>query len=314
MRTTSYLWIVAWLLVIFLLAGCVGVPVPAVSTGTDPTLAVELTTNPFTSRAEGADGIINEWSGNAGEHRPGEVSTFDLLLDNQSEDLWEGRYCIFLLSPEWLLQEMVRGDFVLEQGAASEQIVELAFPDDLAPGGYGLALIVQRPAGPTIQLTSIEVGKAAGERAPLYAQVPEPLVEIARAKCIPTAEAYTRGIPPVGMEAEDTVRLFYWDYLEMTRPDDEGYFVNPLVERAYRDSPHLAEGFVRQIDAMLEDEIRFDPFLCAQDVPRSFVIGGARITEDAVFVRVRSGLGNEFDVVVADQGDVWRIINVICSP
>jgi hypothetical protein len=314
MRTTFYFWLGASLLVMFLLAGCVGIPIPAISTGAETSMTVELTTNPFTSRTEGADGIIDEWSGNAGEHQPGEVSTFELLLDNQSEGAWDGRYCIFLLSPDWFLQEMVRGDFVLEQGAAREQIIDLAFPDDLAPGGYGLALIVQRPAGPTIQLTSIEVGKPAGERAPLYASVPETLVEIARAKCVPTAEAYTRGIPPVGLEAEDAVRLFYWDYLEMALPDAEGNFINPLVERAYRDSPYLAEGFVRQIDAMLADEIRFDPFLCAQDVPRSFLISGTTITEDAVFVRVSSGLGNEFDVVVADQGDAWRIINVICSP
>jgi hypothetical protein len=314
MRKRSYLWMLVSLLLVLLLAGCVGVRIPTVSIGAETSMTVELTTNPFTSRTEGADGIINEWSGNAGEHQPGEVSTFELLLENQSEDAWDGRYCIFLLSRDWFLKEMVRQDFMLEQGGAREQIIKLTFPDDLAPGGYGLALIIQRPAGPTIQLTSIEVGKPAHERTPLFAPVPEELVEIARARCIPAAEAYARGIPPVGLEAEDAVRLFYWDYLQMALPDAEGNFINPLVERAYRDSPYLAEGFVRQIGAMLENEIRFDPFLCAQDVPRSFLLGGTTITEDAVFVRVRTGLGNEFDVVVADQGDAWRIINVICSP
>jgi hypothetical protein len=264
MRTIFYFWIGASLLVVSLMAGCVGIPMPAFSTGAETSMTVELTTNPFTSRTEGADGIINEWSGNASEHQPGEVSTFELLLENHSEDVWDGRYCIFLLSPDWLMQEMDGNDFVLEEGAAREQILELAFPEDLAPGGYGLALIVQRPAGPTIQLTSIEVGKPAHDRTPLFAPVPETLVEIARAKCIPAAEAYPRGIAPVGLAAEDAVRLFYWDYLEMALPDAEGEFINPLVERAYRDSPYLAEGFVRQIDAMLENEIRFDPFpLCA---------------------------------------------------
>jgi hypothetical protein len=66
---------------------------------------------------------------------------------------------------------------------------------------------------------------------------------------------------------EEAVEDFYTWYLGYIGAEAEPR--NPLVDRAYRAAPYLSPSLVARIDRMVEesDGLRYDPFLCAQDVP-----------------------------------------------
>ncbi|MFO7742311.1 MAG: DUF3828 domain-containing protein [Anaerolineae bacterium] len=81
-----------------------------------------------------------------------------------------------------------------------------------------------------------------------------------------------------GVAPEEVVTGFYEWYLgyigegERTR--------NPLVDRSYRSSEFLSEGFVAEVDAVLDsfEGGGYCPFLLAQDVPVSVSVGEAEFS------------------------------------
>jgi hypothetical protein len=135
------------------------------------------------------------------------------------------------------------------------------------------------------------------------------------------------GLMPVLAQTDDephrdvveTVSSFYNWYLDYTAPDETGHFSNPLVDRAYRDSPYLTEALIARIDAQLEEEhIMADPFLCAQDIPEEYRLETAAVSAEASTVLLRqffAGNPRLYNItveLVAEDGD-WRLDNIICG-
>jgi len=112
-------------------------------------------TEPFSSRIERGDGAAVVWSGYAQGHRPGEESTFEITLHNGSQETWSGRYCIQLLDRHSALAALTQEEFSLQAGESWSGQVVVRFPDDLAEGAYGLALIIP---GCFSSVTTIQVG------------------------------------------------------------------------------------------------------------------------------------------------------------
>jgi hypothetical protein len=111
--------------------------------------------DPFSSRMEGREGTIVEWSGYAQGHRPGKESTFDLVLYNESQDARQGRYCIQLLDRHSVVATLTQEGFSLQPGESWSRQVPIRFPDDLTDGAYGLALIIP---GRLSSVTTVQVG------------------------------------------------------------------------------------------------------------------------------------------------------------
>ena len=112
-------------------------------------------TDPFSSRMEGGEGIVVEWSGYAHGHQPGEEVTFELVLRNEGQDVWRGRSCIRLLDRHSVAITLIQEVFSLQPGESWTRQVPIRFPDDLAEGTYGLALIIP---GCLSSVTTIQVG------------------------------------------------------------------------------------------------------------------------------------------------------------
>jgi hypothetical protein len=111
-------------------------------------------TDPFSSRMEGRDGTIVEWSGYAQGHRPGKESAFELTLYNGSQEPWQGRYCLQLLDRHAAAATFTLEGFSLQPGESWFRQVPIR--DDLAEGAYGLALIIP---GRLSSVTTIQVGE-----------------------------------------------------------------------------------------------------------------------------------------------------------
>jgi len=113
-------------------------------------------TNPFSSRMEGGEGTVLEWSGYAEGHQPGQESEFGLMMHNGSHNSWQGRYCVQLVDRHGVVATLTEEGFSLQPGESWSRQVPVRFPDALAEGAYGLALIVP---GRLSNVTTIQVGK-----------------------------------------------------------------------------------------------------------------------------------------------------------
>ena len=122
---------------------------------------------------------------------------------------------------------------------------------------------------------------------------------------------------PLAATPADTVRAFYEGYLgAINAGRDAGEMHNPLVEGAYRTSPHLSAAFIQELDALLAgpEPLAADPLLCAQDVPTSIRIPQAAITPEQASVTVETSFPNHaFTVQVVQVDGVWQINDVICA-
>jgi hypothetical protein len=96
-----------------------------------------------------------------------------------------------------------------------------------------------------------------------------------------------------------------------------GYPGNSLVDRAYRESPYLADAFIQRIDDMLaSDQPGFaDPFLLAQDIPENYAVKEQQITDDQAEVTLHLFWSSSADpttrIVKLElrQGE-WKIVSV----
>ena len=116
-------------------------------------------TDPFSSRTEGENGIVVEWSGFTHGHQPGEGSAFVLVLRNGSHDVWQGRYCIQLLDSQSVVATLKRGEFSLQPRKDWGMQETIRFPDVLSEGTCGLALVIP---GRLSTVETIQVGKGTG--------------------------------------------------------------------------------------------------------------------------------------------------------
>ena len=109
------------------------------------------------------------------------------------------------------------------------------------------------------------------------------------------------------MSPQEVVTKFYRWYV--------GYPGNPLVDREYRQSPYLAESFIREIDEALEGGFMADPILLAQDIPERFTVDETEVADDEATVMVSLYWGGNptpsrrgVELMVID-GD-WQITGV----
>lgn len=120
---------------------------------------------------------------------------------------------------------------------------------------------------------------------------------------------------------EDVASSFYTRHLGWSMPAGKN-LINPMVARTYQSEPLLTEGYIAEVDALLESwETEYgsylaDPFLCAQDIPDGFTIEEARYSEDGqtadVVVRTTfPGHALTLDFVLRD-GD-WLIDGITCG-
>ncbi len=117
------------------------------------------------------------------------------------------------------------------------------------------------------------------------------------------------------MSPEEVTREFYAWYIDYTGRST-GEFRNPLVDRAYRSSEHLSESFVQKVDELLDsfDQMGYDPFLCAQDIPERVTVGAAQVEGDTAHLIVETSFGKHvFNVELQRSNQAWQINNVVCS-
>jgi hypothetical protein len=80
------------------------------------------------------------------------------------------------------------------------------------------------------------------------------------------------------MSPQEVVTKFYRWYV--------GYPGNPLVDREYRESPYLADSFIKEIDEIVAGGFRADPILLAQDIPERFTVDETEVAGDEATVIV----------------------------
>jgi hypothetical protein len=139
------------------LAGC----------STPPTPEPE-TREPFSARRESEDGAIVFWSGFTAGYEPGQEDEFELQIENQTGEAWEGRFCLQLLAQDapLVLHTLEQRDFTLEPGVGFSDTLTVRLPETLDDGVYGLSMVVRRSGGPMVDLIPVQVGEAEGDRGP----------------------------------------------------------------------------------------------------------------------------------------------------
>ncbi len=70
--------------------------------------------------------------------------------------------------------------------------------------------------------------------------------------------------PEPEMNPQEVTTKFYRWYI--------GYPGNPLVDREYRESPYLADSFIKKVDELTAGSLIADPILLAQDIPERFTV------------------------------------------
>lgn len=113
---------------------------------------------------------------------------------------------------------------------------------------------------------------------------------------------------PEKVLAEAAAEAFYEWYAD--------YPGNPLVDRAYQTSDLLTEGLVEKVDQILAsfEKGGYDPFLCAQDVPSSFIVGEATVDGDRASLVVHTSFeGHAFTVELQKLEGRWLLSDVICG-
>ena len=113
------------------------------------------------------------------------------------------------------------------------------------------------------------------------------------------------------MSPQEVVTRFYRWYI--------GYPGNPLVDKAYRESPYLAESFIQEVDEALAGGVRADPILLAQDIPERFAVEEGEISKDKAAVEVLLYWGgnptpSEREVHLQVIDGAWKITDVSMKP
>jgi hypothetical protein len=121
----------------------------------------EAAREPFSARAESEDGAIVAWSGYTEGYEPGAEETFEVTIQNETDQRWHGRYCLQLLDrqlPE-VIATLEQRAFTLDSGVGFSDELTVRIPGDLDEGTYGLSMAVRRPGGPMVDLVPIGVGE-----------------------------------------------------------------------------------------------------------------------------------------------------------
>jgi hypothetical protein len=118
----------------------------------------------------------------------------------------------------------------------------------------------------------------------------------------------------------EVVQVFYDWYLDYIGDRASENFRNPLVDRAYHQSPLLTDDFKNHLDEVLDQEVAefggymADPILCAQDIPQSIMVDVTRMNSEGVASSVVStSFSNHLiSVDLRQEGESWLIRNITC--
>ena len=152
-KTLAASVILVILLTLGLTAGC-----SALRTDTPtPTAAPR---QPFSARSESEDGAVVFWKGYTDGYQAGEESSFEVQLKNNTEQPWQGRFCLQLLSPDsaLVIQTLAQEEINLESGVGFSDELTVTMPETLDQGSYHLSMVVRRPSGPMVDMIPIQVG------------------------------------------------------------------------------------------------------------------------------------------------------------
>lgn len=108
-------------------------------------------------------------------------------------------------------------------------------------------------------------------------------------------------------EVQQVVQDFYHGYL--------AYEGNPLVDHAYRPNQYLSPAMIAFLDDFTQDDIHYDPVLCAQDKPVEIKVAPPTISGGQASVMVNTSFeGHAFTVNLVNVDGNWLIDNVTCRP
>ena len=108
-------------------------------------------------------------------------------------------------------------------------------------------------------------------------------------------------------EVQQVVQDFYHGYL--------AYEGNPLVDHAYRPNQYLSPAMIAFLDDFTQDDIHYDPVLCAQDKPVEIKVAPPTISGGQASVMVNTSFeGHAFTVELVNVDGNWLIDNVTCRP
>ncbi|MBN1641385.1 MAG: hypothetical protein JXA09_09120 [Anaerolineae bacterium] len=173
-------WIALLALSVLLVAGCAGPPI-------GPATPSEETREPFSARRESADGAIVAWGGYVEGYEPGAEATFDITIQNETGETWDGRYCLQLLDRELaqVVATLEQRGFTLQRGLGFSDTVTVRIPEGVSDGAYGLSMVVHGPDAPMVDLVSVQIGE--GEE--MRRATTQRDMDAARQACPPPAQA-----------------------------------------------------------------------------------------------------------------------------
>lgn len=125
----------------------------------------------------------------------------------------------------------------------------------------------------------------------------------------PSAPLEVEPICDTPLASVEAFYAWYFDYVG----GEPGEFRNPLVDKAYRDSPYLSAEFIQRVDEVIASFAEgggFDPFLRAQDIPSEYQVQpGAE--QNQVLLRERFGESwNELKITLVNQNGCWLIDDI----
>lgn len=80
-------------------------------------------------------------SGDSFGHRAGNRSSFELALDNRSEDAWKDEYCVLLVDTNGVATEVTHQGLDLSPGVFAQRTISVDFPEHF-DGPYALVVLV----------------------------------------------------------------------------------------------------------------------------------------------------------------------------
>ena len=120
--------------------------------------------HPFSVVTTGVDGARVSWQGYADGYRHGTAETMRLVINNNTAQAWNGRFCVQLLDPvpSSVVIPLAEQEFSIRSNGGFTQDIGVELPADLTPGIHGLALVVHEPSGSIVDVIPVQVGE--GER------------------------------------------------------------------------------------------------------------------------------------------------------
>lgn len=157
----------------------------------EPSPPTSAARQPFSARSESEGGAVIAWSGYTDGYQPGEETSFEIMIKNDTEQSWRGRFCLQLMAQDTasVVATLAQQEIDLEPGMGFSDTLTVQMPQTLDPGGYGLSTVVRRPAGPMVDLLPIQVGGS---------------TEMRRAATQEDMEAALEACPPVEDEGPQT--------------------------------------------------------------------------------------------------------------